>query len=130
MTRQEMPKAQNWRLSVFWCAVILIGTSIPGALLHGVPLLPGADKFVHAFLYGTLGFLCWRSGLLEPTTEGTRRLIVLWALIALFAVFDEWHQQFIPGRSTDVADWLADMAGATIGLTISRAAPGRRGLVS
>jgi VanZ family protein len=43
--------------------------------------------------------------------------------IALFAVMDEWHQQFIPGRSMDVFDWLADISGATIGTLVAAVAP-------
>lgn len=29
----------------------------------------------------------------------------------LFALSDEMHQYFVPGRSAEIADWLADMAG-------------------
>jgi VanZ family protein len=29
-----------------------------------------------------------------------------------FGASDEWHQSFVPGRSAEVADWVADTAGA------------------
>lgn len=35
--------------------------------------------------------------------------------VAAFGAADEWHQRFIPGRSTELADWLADSAGAAVG---------------
>jgi VanZ family protein len=43
--------------------------------------------------------------------------------IALFGALDEWHQQFIPGRSMDLFDWLADFSGATIGTLTAAVAP-------
>ena len=32
------------------------------------------------------------------------------------ATFDEWHQSFVPGRSSDLADWIADVAGVMLGV--------------
>ncbi len=29
-----------------------------------------------------------------------------------FGASDEWHQSFVPGRSAELADWVADTAGA------------------
>lgn len=38
-----------------------------------------------------------------------------WAISSAYAVSDEWHQSFVPGRSSDVHDWYADTIGALIG---------------
>ena len=38
-----------------------------------------------------------------------------WALAAVYAASDEWHQSFVPDRTADPADWLADAAGALAG---------------
>ena len=38
-----------------------------------------------------------------------------WAIAAVYAASDEWHQSFVPGRTADSADWLADAAGALAG---------------
>jgi VanZ family protein len=123
-----MDRTRRWTPSAAWSAVILIATSIPGALLRGAPFIPGGDKVVHALLYGTFGYLVCR-GVEASGVPGMRRVVTLLAMIGVFAAFDEWHQQFIPGRSTEVADWMADMAGATVGMTISRTALWRRGPV-
>jgi VanZ family protein len=48
------------------------------------------------------------------------------AATSLFGAADEWHQQFIPGRSQDVADWLADTLGAGIGVLTAAALRSRR----
>ena len=124
-----MSKVGRWTPSAIWSTVILVATSIPGSMLRGAPVVAGADKGVHALLYGTLGFLVWRAVASGGGGSGRRAGIAL-AAIALCAVLDEWHQQFIPGRSTDMADWMADVAGAIVGLTLSRTAPWRRGSAS
>lgn len=42
--------------------------------------------------------------------------IALAALLAsAYAATDEWHQLFVPGRDSDVRDWLADTIGAAAG---------------
>jgi VanZ family protein len=45
-------------------------------------------------------------------------LAVALAAMALFGAADEWHQRWVPGRSSDALDWCADMAGATIALLL------------
>ena len=36
------------------------------------------------------------------------------ALASVYGVSDELHQAYVPGRSADALDWLADTAGATV----------------
>ncbi len=107
---------RRWWPPVAWAAAILVLTSIPNPDLGrvGAILPPGADKLVHAALYAVLGWLCWRAA--RPVGD-PRRVVArtLLAIVAL-AAFDEWHQQFIPGRSTELADWAADGLGAASGL--------------
>ena len=38
-----------------------------------------------------------------------------------YAVTDEYHQLFVEGRYCDVADWLTDTLGASLGAGIARA---------
>jgi VanZ family protein len=42
------------------------------------------------------------------------------------AALDEWHQQFVPGRSASLGDWVADVAGAGIILLASGVLSWRR----
>ncbi|HEU4566348.1 MAG TPA: VanZ family protein [Gemmatimonadaceae bacterium] len=112
---------RRWAPSLAWAAVILVITSIPGPVLAPVSpySFPGADKLVHATLYGVLGWLVGRAA----GVPATGRRIALLALvgIALFAALDEWHQHFILERSTELLDWLADSLGATCGLVAQAA---------
>ncbi|MBF0237488.1 MAG: VanZ family protein [SAR324 cluster bacterium] len=76
--------------------------------------IPFYDKWAHMILYGALSVMY-----LNTTTNGFTRLsyqriFVAWMGCALFGLSDEWHQSFVPGRYSDVQDWLADVAGATL----------------
>lgn len=98
----------------FWRCVALFGiclelwaSSKPGNEV-GIPV--PWDKVVHGSAYAILAFtLCLGAG--------KWRQRACWAVplfIALFAASDEWHQSFVPGRSCDPKDWMADMTGTTL----------------
>lgn len=97
-------------------------TSLPGSALPSLSPFAGADKVVHASMYAVLGALIARA----IAQEGGRVFVLPLVVIALLGAGDEWHQMFIPGRSADVRDWLADVAGAIAGLTITYVALSRR----
>ena len=105
---------RRWIPPLLWATFILVLTSIPGARLPRVGV-EGLDKVVHFICYGVLAILA-----LPAVSGGGRRLrgaAVVLVTIAIFAALDEWHQQFIPGRTMDLADWYADTFGALLGLT-------------
>jgi len=95
-----------------WVALTITLTSIPN--LDVGPNFPGADKAAHFGFYGVAGFLfvLWR----REIGNGAAAAVV-WAAIfaALLGAADEFHQQWIPGRSMDLLDWMADFAGGTAG---------------
>ena len=37
----------------------------------------------------------------------------------VYGFTDEFHQWFVPGRTADVYDWIADSTGATIGVAFA-----------
>lgn len=119
--RSRVPR--RWLPPTLWAALTFTLTSIPRIGSYG-PSLPGADKVVHATLYGVMAYLLFRAVLPAGvrTSRETGLVLALVAVISLVAWIDEWHQQFIPGRSRDTADWLADSAGAAICLLIASAA--------
>lgn len=106
-------KVRRWLPPLLWAGVILFVTSLPG---HAVPRqIAPYDKVVHFVIYGLLAVLLSRD--LTAFTGGARwRSAFLTLLICVaFGAIDEWHQGFIPGRSTDPADWRADSIGAAGG---------------
>jgi VanZ family protein len=94
-----------------WGAVILVMTSWPSP--PAVIDLTYTDEFAHLGVYAILGWLAGRA--MIPPRSMPRVLVVL-AAIACFGALDELHQLWIPNRFATLSDWIADLAGATIGL--------------
>lgn len=117
-----MSEARRWAPAILWGALILVATSLPGSVLPSAPVLPGLDKVVHGGMYGVLGVFVARG---MGARSGWAWLMGC-VVVAGFAAADEWHQQWIPGRGADALDWVADVAGATLGASFSRAALVRR----
>jgi VanZ family protein len=44
--------------------------------------------------------------------------VALWAVVGIYGVFDELTQGFVPRRTPDLKDWIADAIGAAIGLSL------------
>ncbi len=109
-----------WRWPVVWALVILALTSVPAADLPHASLFPEADKGVHFGLYAIFAFLSASAARVprEGDSRAKSTLVAIAIFIAIFAALDEWHQQFIPGRSMDVIDWAADVAGTCLGLLL------------
>jgi len=113
---------RRWLPPLLWAGVILLGTSLPG---DAVPVQTGnIDKVLHFSIYLVFSFLLTRS-ILDTATRWRAISIALVVAIAFGAV-DEWHQQFIPGRSAEFADWRADSVGALVGAIVCAAILRRR----
>lgn len=103
-----------------WALLILVVTSVPppgGAAPDRPLLLFGvleADKVVHAAMYAVLGWLTV-AALAAAEFAPPRRLVAGLAAAAAFAALDEWHQVWIPWRSPEVMDWVADAVGLAVG---------------
>jgi VanZ family protein len=73
------------------------------------PSFPLQDKLFHCVGYGVLAGLAWQSG---TAWQMAAPAWWAWGYATLYGASDEWHQYFVPGRSAEVADWLADSLGA------------------
>jgi VanZ family protein len=71
------------------------------------------DKAAHYIAYMALGLLVVRAlthGLPARITRGVA--VAAMAITIGYGASDEWHQRFVPGRSSEVADLVADSLGA------------------
>jgi len=100
-------------LAIAWAGVIFYLSSQPG--IHTPLLFHGQDKLLHLIAFGVLGFLLM--GAMKATSSGYRtgQVWFVAALAASYGVLDEFHQYFVPGRSVEVYDALADATGALLG---------------
>ena len=101
--------------------IIYFLSSLPGDRLV-LPDIVNIDKIAHMAIYGLLAFTVFyafgsRLRRLYP------RLIPLLVILicTLYGVSDEFHQSFVPNRSPDVFDVMADSTGAVLVCIISTA---------
>jgi VanZ family protein len=115
-----------WGPAALWCAVIFGLSAVPGSRLPELPA-EGADKLVHAVVYGVLGALSWRGARRARPHHSTGRVVAVATLIAmLYGITDELHQAFVPRRSPDWRDGLADTIGGITGALLCAAFVSRR----
>jgi VanZ family protein len=99
--------AQAWRRWA-WIGVVMATIALAsGQSEVAAPGVSHIDKVGHFLVFGLLATLVVRA--LPPQRWG-------WAivLVAGYGFLDEWRQSFTPGRLVEVADWVADTAGALV----------------
>ena len=63
---------------------------------------------------------------LERNEQLRRTALLSWGIGALYALTDEVHQAFVPGRSCEIRDMLIDSCGVAAGVLIMAALRSRR----
>lgn len=108
-----MSRLWLWGPVALQMALIFILSSIPN-----LGPLPGhiSDKTGHGIGYALLALVLLRA-LARGRIAGVtwRRAVLAIVFATAYGVTDEFHQSFIPGRTSDVQDVLADAEGATVG---------------
>jgi VanZ family protein len=106
-----------WLPVVAWAALIFALSSVPdlGTGLGGWDLL--LRKLAHAAEYAVLGALLMRAA---------GRGGLAFALGALYAVSDEVHQAFVPGRAGSPLDVALDVVGVACGVILWQTVRARR----
>jgi hypothetical protein len=113
------PFAQRWAaawLPTFAWAGLIFAFSSQSSLtfIPDQPLEFG--KLGHMAIFGILALLLWRS--LARTTTLRRPWAWALALAVIYAMTDEFHQSFVPGRDPSIRDVGIDAAGALIAVAI------------
>jgi len=102
---------------IVYCAAIFIQSSFPTT--EQLPAWPFLDKILHVTAYTLLGFLVFRAlATGRMANKPILALIISILFAGLYGVSDEWHQSFVPGRSPEAADALADLIGGIIGASL------------
>lgn len=102
-------RARSW--ATLWTLLVLFLCFLPGEDLPEVDI-PLIDKWTHIVLFGVFAFLWLCAG-------NTRNLKYMLAILTI-SVYTGWLVEFVqghyvPNRSQDVMDILADILGAVLG---------------
>ncbi len=99
-------------LTLAYCAFLFWLSSGPAPAPKDLDL-PGMDKVAHAAAYGILAALVFTG--MARSGRTWRPATLFWTALlftAFYGATDEFHQWFVPSRSPDLLDWLADTVGA------------------
>lgn len=135
--------SKYWLVPVIWAGVIYFGSSDTGSAQRSSRLIApvvrwlvpeisdaalwrivfAARKGAHVTEYAVFAILVWwalrHSTHPEQRTGWSKRHVSLaWALATLFAMSDELHQKFVPGRQGSPWDVIIDASGAALGLFV------------
>lgn len=112
--RSATPRWLRFAPALIWSVLLLyVGRKDFGAGPGNWWMPP--DKLLHLVLYGVLGALLasgWRTAGRRPAPA---LMVTAGALVGLY---DEWYQQFVPSRSSDPLDWIADVIGILAGFVL------------
>jgi VanZ family protein len=108
MTTLQKQRAGRWLPMLLWMALIFAVSHTP---TEDIPAFGAWDLLIkkgsHFIAYAVLAIL---TQIAIPHKGGA------WLIATLYAVSDEFHQTFIPGRNGQVADVLVDSAGALVAM--------------
>lgn len=77
------------------------------------------DKLIHFLEYAVFAFLIFRSIYhISPKITLKQTLLFSALFLSFFALMDETYQYFIPGRHSDLWDFITDICGSLIVLTL------------
>jgi len=103
--------------------LVTMATILSLSSMRGSPIptlsFPYADKLAHATIYAVYGALLLRAlWLSSPRLAGVIVVVPVVLYVAGFGGIDEFYQGFVPHRTPEWLDWVADMSGGLVGALI------------
>jgi VanZ family protein len=100
-----------WLPVVIYAGFIFTLSSVPGKNIPG--LFPYQDVVFHFLEYAVFALLITRAMKGSyPRMARVKRLLLVVAFALGYALLDEFHQSFVPGRTASLADAAIDTAGS------------------
>jgi len=104
-----------WFPIFVYCLLIFIQSSRPSPDI--TPHWPYVDKVLHFFAYALLSALFLRAFNTTRIKNNLKLIFILSVLLSsLYGISDEIHQSFVPYRTADPMDVLADILGSIAGV--------------
>ncbi|PXA03775.1 hypothetical protein DDZ13_10815 [Coraliomargarita sinensis] len=109
-------RAWLWPILLLVTIFTLSGTS--NIATPDIGLQFSKDKVAHFLVFGLLATAILRVPVLKK--RGWRGALIAASIAIAFGGFDELRQSFTPGRSVELADWIADSLGALLACALYR----------
>jgi VanZ family protein len=98
---------------------ILVVSSIPSMptlKIHTAKTDIRLDYLIHFLEYGFLAFLAYLTFTNSDFKMPLKKYLLITFLVVCFALFDEFHQKLIPGRTFNVKDIISNLTGIVASL--------------
>ncbi len=112
-----------WVPPLVYMAVIFYFSSEPNPLPELTKRV--TDWILHSIEYAGLAVLLCRA-LVGEGFGWLLSVVLASAATSAYGASDEWHQAFVPLRSSDVRDWMTDTIGGAAGVLIYSVLGSRR----
>jgi len=106
-----------WLPLILYCLALFAQSSFPSP--DSLPQWSGSDKLLHVSAYAVMAILFHRAYRTSKPEKGLRH--VAWISIlftSCYGISDEVHQYFVPSRSADLWDVVADVVGSVFGVLV------------
>lgn len=110
-TGGDNPSKGGWGTWAYPLGVAAMVVVASGRSQVAAPEIVNVDKLIHFSVFGLIATDVARA-------LGRRRGWWAILIVSLFGISDELRQSFTPGRSVEVADWVADTLGAAFATTL------------
>jgi VanZ family protein len=104
------------RMFLLLVSLLIVVLSHQPSLKPPVQWFPHQDKVFHLIEFGGLGFALVLNRDVFGNLRGRQRSFRMGLSGILWAVLDEYHQSFVPGRDCSIQDMMADVAGLFLGI--------------
>jgi len=105
--------------AILWAAIILLSMSLPAQYIPKVKIF-GYDKIAHIGVFFVFGILIYRSIINWKHKPGSILISLMFMLffVMVFGCVSELYQHFIPGRTPDIFDFIADSIGGLMAFPV------------
>lgn len=104
-----------WAAAITYALLIFFLSSLSGSQTDRFYLFKNSDKVIHIMVYAVLCLLLNRAFFFTFKNSVNRYVPIIAIFISIvYAITDEFHQSFVPGRYASLYDIFADGIGAVI----------------
>lgn len=108
----------HFPLFIYWI-VLFILTSLPSGMAITTDV---SDKINHFGAYGLLSVFLYSTLYFQSKFSILKKYPALFTVViaSVYGALDEIHQMYVPGRSAEFLDWIADFTGSIVAVLITR----------
>jgi VanZ family protein len=120
----DLGSAEHTGSIVLWALRLISGGHLSLPAMEEIHHL--IRKGAHLTEYAVLGCLLWRAFAAQPGLPRIWTASASLLIAALYACSDEYHQSFVPSRTSSIYDVAIDTVGAAVGIAVCWAASAMR----